>query len=100
MPFSRAQNKLTLDRILRDVFEDDGEDGSPGDIRKALAHDGSPGITDLATMDSQTIAALSYVDGEGVTVTLKRYQVGVINTFKGFLYHRANLGKSLLTMED
>jgi hypothetical protein len=58
MPFSRAQNKLTLDRILRDVFEDDGEDGSPSDIRKALAHDGSPGITDLATMDSQTIAAL------------------------------------------
>jgi hypothetical protein len=51
-------------------------------------------------MDSQTIAALLYVNGEGVIITLKRYQVGVIKTFKRFLYHRANLGKSLLTMED
>jgi hypothetical protein len=99
MPFSRAQNKSTLDRILTEVFEDDKDDGGPGDIRRALAEDGTPGITDLAAMDSSEIAALSYtVDGD--KIPLKRYQVGLIKTFKGYLYHRGTLGTPLLTLED
>jgi hypothetical protein len=60
MPFSRTQNKATLNRILRDVFEDDNDDGTPGDIQKALANDGALRITDLGSMDTDQIAALSY----------------------------------------
>jgi hypothetical protein len=94
------QNKATLDRILTDVFEDDKDDGTAGDIRKALENDGSPGITDLATMDSQTISGLFFVDKDGKDIALKRYQVGIIKTFKGYLYHRANIGKPLLDIDD
>jgi hypothetical protein len=99
MLFSRAQNKNTLDCILTEVFEDDKDDGSPGDIRKALAEDGTPGITDLASMDSNEITALSYTKG-GKTTVLKRYQVGLIKTFKGYLYHHGTLGKPLLSIKD
>jgi hypothetical protein len=99
MPFSRAQNKSTLNRILTEVFEDDEDDGSPGDIRKALAEEGTPGVTDLAAMDSAQIAALSYTDGTD-TVKMKSYQVGLIKTFKGYIYHRGAIGKPLLSLED
>jgi hypothetical protein len=101
MPFSRAQNKATLDRILKEVFADDEDDGTPGgNIRKALATDGVLGITHLAAMDAQEISSLSYVDTEGATVPLKRYQVRIIKTFKGHMYHPGTLGKPLLSIED
>lgn len=101
MPFSRIQNKATLDCILRDVFEDDNDDGTPGDIRKALANDGALGFTNLGSMDTDQIAALSYTtDDDNTVVPIKRYQIGLIRTLKGYLFHKSKMGEPLLTMED
>jgi hypothetical protein len=37
---------------------------------------------------------------EGATIPLKRYQFGLIETFKGYMYHCGTLDKPLLSIED
>jgi hypothetical protein len=99
---TKSQGKEVLSFILTNILEDDDEDdGSPGPIQLALRKAKVKSILDLNSMSASTLETLSYDDHKTKdNIALEKGEVGILKTFRAFIFYRASIGEPFDSMQS
>jgi hypothetical protein len=91
-PITKAQAKTILAYVLRDILEDDEEDGSPGPIQLSFIKAKVKGILGLTSMAASTLEALFYNDTNAkIDVPLESGKIGLLKTFHACIYYHDSI---------
>ena len=101
---TKAQGKAALQHILMEILEDIEDDGTSGPIGLALLKHGVTGILGLNTISISDIPSLDYerteLDGTTKTlVDLRKGDIGVLNSFRAFIFQKDVRGDIVNTHE-
>lgn len=97
---TKSQAKDVLKSILTRVLEDDEDDGTAGPIQLALRKAKVKGILDVNSMATATLEKLSYDDATTkVNTLLEKGEIGLLTTFRAFIFYRASIGEPIDTVK-
>jgi hypothetical protein len=97
---TKSQAKDVLKLILTNILEDDEDDRTTGPIQLALHKAKVKGILGLNSMASAALETLSYNDATTkVNTPLKKGEIGLLRTFRAFIFYRASLGEPIDSMQ-
>jgi hypothetical protein len=95
-PITKAQAKATLIFILTNIIEDDEDNGSSGPIQLAFRKGKIKGILDINSMSASTLESLSYYDPiDKIDKRLEKGEIGLLKTFRAYIYYRDSIGETL-----
>jgi hypothetical protein len=96
---TKSQAKSALKAILTDIFEDDNDDGTPGPIAQSFKECDCRGILDVNSLSASTLDALFYTDANSTTIPLGKGNIGLIKTFRAYVYYKDAIGEPIDNLE-
>jgi hypothetical protein len=95
-PITKAQAKEILAYVLTKILEDDKDDGTPGPLQLAFIKAKVKGILGITSMSASVLDKLAWRNVlENVDVPLENGEIGLIKTFRAYIYYRNSINDAI-----